>query len=153
MLLLNYSILAAVLLVVARSEKDIGNSGNWLQAYESFHRHFSPPLMALEFSNHPRSSVFHKQHSRNRNKSCTKTETNKHTKSMLYIYMLWESQTSHCKTNINKLNHKKRTTYFQSNNKWQIKKKNSFKHPSLLVCDVMSVGNYLRTFRRRVVRL
>jgi len=28
MLLLNYSILAAVLLVVARSEKDIGNPGN-----------------------------------------------------------------------------------------------------------------------------
>jgi hypothetical protein len=28
MLLVNYSILAAVLLVVARSEKDIGNPGN-----------------------------------------------------------------------------------------------------------------------------
>jgi len=28
MLLLNYNILAAVLLVVARSEKDIGNPGN-----------------------------------------------------------------------------------------------------------------------------
>jgi hypothetical protein len=33
MLLLNYSIVTAVLLVVARSEKDIGDPGNRLQAY------------------------------------------------------------------------------------------------------------------------